>query len=146
MLCRSWRTARLFGVASQAANWHPSLAVRVRTVSRLSEWPAFLYGKTVGRPSGGPTASLLLCARHGMRTFACSTQIAESFTGARSVGATVDVVVARLVAHLVYWLPSLRLYYFESHGSGGEVQKKSGWLFVEEVSCGSGVICPGGRR
>jgi hypothetical protein len=81
-----------------------------------------------------------------MRTFACSTQIAESFTGARSVGATVDVVVARLVAHLVYWLPSLRLYYFESHGSGGEVQKKSGWLFVEEVSCGSGVICPGGRR
>lgn len=58
MLCRTWRPATLFGVTSQAANWHPSLAVRVRTVPRLSKWPAFLYGRTVG---GAHILAIIVC-------------------------------------------------------------------------------------
>lgn len=66
-----------------------------------------LWGDSVEMASGRHTSSLSLRSHQRVRAFPCLTQGAEGFAGTCSVGAAVDVVVARLVAHLVDGLGSL---------------------------------------
>lgn len=116
---------QVFDTAGQAAHQFSPQS------SMPGQQPGHLIGqrgpgeKTLIKAPGAYRPSLSLRGRHRMRAFPRVTQPAEGFVGACSVGAPMDVVVARLVAHVVYGLCSLGFHCFRGHDGGDERQKIS---------------------